>query len=149
VPTKIFIGYAQSDAKWLAVVRSFLFPANSVATKLDIRDFEDIAPQTVWSAELEAAITGSLYSLLLVSQNFLDSKFVWSQAIPNMVKLAGQGHRTFWLPISASRVGETDLGKLQALWTPGEPLALLARPKREKALCEIAEAVDRFAKTNL
>jgi len=144
---KVFVGFTTRDTKWLETVKSFLFPGGT--TDVDAWDFQKIDPAGEGPCEIERAIAGSSCSLLLISQNFLELRFVSSQAIGKIVELSRKGHRVLWLPISQSTVMATDLGHLQAVWDPNKPLVSLSRPKREKALCEIAKILDGFTKADL
>lgn len=146
---KVFVGFTTRDTEWLETVKSFLFPHPDGTTNVDVWDFEKIDSASKGLCEIERAMVGSSCSLLLISQNFLELNFVSSQAIGKIVELSQKGHRVLWLPVSQSTVMATDLGRLQAVWDPNKPLASLSRPKRERALCDIAKILDGFTKADL
>lgn len=137
----IFVSYSHKDEEWLERVRVFLAPRGAGGLGLDLWADTRIEAGSEWFAEIENALLASSHAVLLVSAAFLDSEFIWTHEIPKLIGLREQGHRIFWIPIKPSGVRGTQLGKLQAVWSPAKPLSTLSEPECDLALVKIAETI--------
>ncbi len=145
-PKGAFVSYSHKDKDWLDKVRKFVAPRGAFgAGALDLWDDSRIPPGSEWFEEIDQAIRQSVYSILLASQDFLDSEFIWKHEVPKLIEMRAAGHVVFWIPIRPSLTSRTVLGKLQAAWDPGKPLSALSEPEQELALVKIAETIDKFA----
>jgi internalin A len=141
-----FVSYSHKDKDWLDKVRKFVAPRGAFGDDaLDLWDDSRIPPGAEWFDEIDQAIRQSAYSILLASQDFLDSEFIWKHEVPKLIEMRAQGHVVFWIPIRPSLTSRTVLGKLQAAWDPAKPLSTLSEPDQDMALVKIAETIDKFA----
>jgi internalin A len=143
---KAFVSYSHKDKDWLDKIRKFIAPRGAFGSEaLDLWDDTRIPAGSEWFEEIDQAIRQSAYSILLASQDFLDSEFIWKHEVPKLIEMRAKGHVVFWIPVRPSLTARTVLGKLQAVSDPGKPLSTLSEPEQETALVKIAETIDKFA----
>lgn len=71
----VFVSYSRTDVDWVKKFEVMLHPlVNSHGLKLWV-DYR-IAPGDRWKPEIESAIARTRWALLLVSPDFLASKFI-------------------------------------------------------------------------
>ncbi len=145
----VFVSYCKEDSLWLDRIKKFIAPRGLAAGGLDLWDDTRIPPGSEWSEEIQNAITQSQCSLLLVSQDFLNSDFIWKHELPKLVELRAKGHAILWIPVRPSTLSRMMLGQLQALSPPELPLSTLSEPQQDLALVKIAEAFEKAAGLSL
>jgi hypothetical protein len=148
----VFISYSHADAEWLARIRKFLQPAVTAGAIDDWSD-EKIQPGTLWRAEVERALKDARVALLLISQDFINSKFVREIELPSLLAAAAGGTcRILCLHIRRSSlsgelpVGATQLrllNEFQALNSPDKPLADLSEGAVDALLVHVGEELAR------
>ena len=78
---KVFISYSHKDE----VVKDFLISHLNVL-KLDVWDDRKIEAGENWFLEIEKAIASAKIAVLLISRNFLTSKFIEEEEIPRLLE---------------------------------------------------------------
>ena len=138
----IFISYSHEDEKWLRLLRKFLswLEADGV---IKLWDDSKIQPGERWEESISTALDSACAAVLLVSQDFLVSKFITTYELPRLLSAAAQqGKKIFWIPLRPSTVFEShkEITVFQSLTDdPDVTLAQLSKTKREKLLVKLSE----------
>jgi hypothetical protein len=76
--------------------------------------------------------------VLLVTQDFLTSKFISDNELPLLLAGANErGVEIFWIAVSSSTYEDTELSKYQSVNDPENPLDTLDPPAQNKELKKI------------
>ena len=147
----IFVSYSRKDEKAFEQLMRFLRPledAELIELWVDagLEDGED------WKAKIEQAVEDATTAVLLISQDFLDSKFIRSHELPRIVAKAEADELTL-IPVflgpcldleipfadrHSGEEGSVKLTKYQSHYgTRTSPLS--TRSKREHAYAQLAE----------
>jgi hypothetical protein len=103
----IFVSYSHNDRAWLNKLRNFLTVLEQQGV-IKFWDDSQIEPGVKWEDEIRKALDSSRAGLLLVSQEFLASKFITETELPKLLNNAvTAGKRIFWLQLSPSTVFDT------------------------------------------
>lgn len=146
---KIFISYSRADEKWLGELTKHLQPYVDQGLIEPWADTK-LKPGTKWLNELRAALASAKVAVLLVSPDFLESRFVMTDELPVIFEKAQEdGLVIFWIPIRSSSVLRTPIGAYHAALDPKTPLESMSVPARNKTYVEIcgqiADALDTRA----
>jgi TIR domain len=127
---KIFIGYSHKDKRYWERLRTHLAGQSQ---QLDVWDDSRILPGEQWSQQIENALQQADTAILLISADFLASKFVTEVEFPKLLQ-AIKDNGTVILPVIVSPCAFelTPLSRFQAVNRPTEPLSALNRHQREK-----------------
>lgn len=137
----VFLSYAHKDRKWADELLTFLSPWLR-DKRVDLWDDSRIQAGANWRAEIKSAMEEASVAVLLVSKDFLASRFIWEQEVPELLKLATTMQvRISWVAVGRSGVEATPIWNLQALNEPSRPLESLTRDQRNKAMVEIAKQI--------
>jgi hypothetical protein len=139
----IFISYSHQDQKWLDELKIWLEP---LVRKNIIKIWDDthIQPGDDWREEIDKSLAGATAALLLVTKNFIASKFIYkNELIPLLDRAATKGVKILWIAVGWSAVGDTDIMKYQALNDPSHPLESLNEAERNLAYSQIYEKIKK------
>jgi hypothetical protein len=138
----IFISYAHNDRPWLDKLRAFL----TVLEQQGVVKFwadTDLQAGESWQEKIQEALDSAKAGLLLVSQEFLASKFITETELPSLLDAAIQkGKKIYWLPLSPSTVFDThkQITRYQSLLEdPHLSLEELKEPEQKRALVVISK----------
>ncbi len=96
----IFVSYSHEDKEWLETLKKYLRQG-----VVEFWDDTQIEAGESWQDEIEKALAQSESAMLLVSQDFLDSKFISEVELPKMLLNAQrEGKKIFWIHLSPSTV---------------------------------------------
>lgn len=142
VPSKrIFVSYSHDDASWVKELTKHLAPwlrDQRVGLWADTQ----IGVGQNWQAEIEFAVAQAKVAVLLVTKNFLASRFIVEKELPAILARARRNElKLVWIPIGFSGVEATELWQFQAASDPSRPLETLRGAQRDKALLAIAKLV--------
>ncbi len=85
-------------------------------------------------------------AVLLVSQNFLASKFIPEEELtPILQSVENEGVSILWIAVSESTYEETGIEKFQAVNDPKKPLDTLPSQELNKELKEIFKKIKETA----
>lgn len=133
---KVFISYSRKDQKWLERIRTFLLPLES-KYDIEIWDDEKIEAAKNWQQEISEAIDSSTIALLLISADYIASKFIRENQLPALLKKASyeKGLCIFPLHLSPSNFELIEsLNQFQSINPPDEDLQSLKRNQRDRQL---------------
>jgi hypothetical protein len=133
----IFISYSHKDRKWLDTLKSFL---TLLEDNGNVRPWDDtkITPGEPWRAAIDEALAGASIAVLLVSQDFIASKFIQKVELPQLLEHRANGRlEVLWIPVRPSTYEHTPLSEIQALCDTGKTLVGFDDVERERELVAI------------
>jgi hypothetical protein len=151
--TKVFVSYSHKDRRWLDELRTYLAPLGDV---LDLWDDRRQEPGQRWLPQIEQALREAKAGLLLISPDFMASRFIQEHEVPRLLRRAeDDGVPLLCVYVRAALVengstsrdpvtGETRTVRLpdfQWLNDPERALDALAKPRRGRELVEIAKRI--------
>jgi serine/threonine protein kinase len=142
---QIFISYAHEDARWRDDFLGMLAPAHERGL-IGVWSDGAIAAGENWSQNIQRALERARVGLLLVTPNFLQSKFITRVELTNLLSAAKSGGVSIrWVPVSASLYQITELASIQACCPPDRPLDELSEPEQKAAIQKIClQIVEEF-----
>lgn len=136
---KIFISYSHRDRKWLEMLQKMLYPLIR-QEKISIWDDTQIQPGQQWRSQIEQALASASVAVLLVSPDFLASKFIREHELPPLLAAAeSEGVIIFCIAVRSSYYEATDILRYQFAHDVKKPLAKLSVANREAELVEIVK----------
>jgi serine/threonine protein kinase len=137
----VFISYAHEDESWREDFERMLAPARDRGI-VNVWSDDLIAAGENWSENIRAALARARVGLLLVTDHFLESKYINKVELKRLLEAAQtSGVSIHWVPVSASLYEFSDLAALQASWNPNQPLNTLSEADRKKAIQQICQDI--------
>jgi serine/threonine protein kinase len=143
VRDRIFVSYSHKDEAWLDRFRTMLQPAQR-ATGLQLWSDKRIEAGASWKDEIETAIDTARIALLLVSDDFLASDFIFNEELPRILQQhQSRGLMIRWVPLTAALVEETPLAEFQAAagCDPARPLDQLDEADRTRSIANVCREI--------
>jgi len=142
-PGKIFISYAHTDTKYLNRLLTHFNVLEREGIKVDPWSDKKLVAGTRWRDEIERAMQGCQVAILLVSTDFLASKFIREEELPKILEAANaRGVTVLSVIVSPCRFTQTKFLKdYQAVNDPNTPLSALTPAKREKVYMDVLDRV--------
>lgn len=146
-PRKVFISYSHKDKRWLEKLRTLLVPSVESKTMF-LWDDSMIKPGEDWKKKVETALASARVALLLVSPDFLASRFISQYELPPLLDAAKKkGIKILWIYLRASDYKRTAIAKYQAAHDVAKPLKALNSAKQDQELLNIVEKINEAAST--
>ncbi|HEX6037985.1 TIR domain-containing protein [Longimicrobium sp.] len=142
---RVFISYSRKDKVWLERLQPHL--AQLQRTSLLWSD-RDIQPGADWHDEITEQLNSADVALLLVSANFLASRFILEKELPPLLDAADK-KGTIILPVIVSTCRFDlipELSRFKAVNDPNEPLMKFRGNRLQAELDRIARAVETALK---
>lgn len=113
----------------------------------------DVEPGEDWHRTIQASLNQSVAAVLLISQAFLNSKYIYESEVPVLLKNAQERgvkilpvildhclyeETTFKYPDPINGPGEMALSTIQAVNSASEPLASMEKNEQDKILLKLA-----------
>ncbi len=139
---KIFICYSHQDQKWLKWLDPILKPLIREGTVTEWSD-RKIDPGKKWKEEIREALRTSGIAILIISQDFLASDFIFENELPPILEAEQEeGLRLLCIYVRPCDIASFPrLLDFQAVNDPQKPLAELAIPARDRVGIVIAENI--------
>jgi tetratricopeptide (TPR) repeat protein len=135
---KVFISYSHRNQEWLERLRGMMSPLLREG-ELDLWADTRIQSGDQWLSEIGKALASSRIAVLLVSSEFLASKFIQEDELPVIFAAAQRGEmKLIWVYVNHALYEETPIKNYQAAHDVRLPLAALAPPDQDGALKSIA-----------
>ncbi len=136
-----FVSYSHKDTDWLDRLSTFLKPYIKQG-RLNVWADPYIQVGDQWRRNISAALGRTCVGVLLVSQDFFASDFIWEEELPTLLQGAQSGWVIlFAIPISASTFEITPLAEYQWARDPNRPLDQLEKPNRNAVLVDIVKKI--------
>lgn len=142
---QVFISYSHNDRNdWLQPLLKMLAPLIRNGS-IKLWSDQDITVGQHWRDAIDDALAATKVAVLLVSHEFLASDFIVNHEIPYFLDAQKQGLLDIvWIPVGASLVKETDLGRIQAASDPSQPLNTMPKPLALQELSRISLEVQKL-----
>lgn len=139
----IFISYSHKDEPWKDRLMTHL-QVLAMEERFAVWDDRQIAVGEDWYPAIEQAIQQASLAVLLVSVNFLTSKFIRGEEIPRLLqRRAGAGLRVYPIIVGPCPWQRVDwLSRIQVRPRDGKPLAAGNEYQIEETLANIAMEID-------
>ncbi len=142
VQRTLFISYSHDDKDWLEKVKPFLTVLEQQGV-LRLWDDSELEPGKPWHEQILEALDSAEAGLLLVSQKFLNSKYITATELTKLLDgVKEKGKTLFWIHVTASTVftSHKEITRFQSLQkNPKISLEELSEAERKKALVQISE----------
>jgi hypothetical protein len=139
--TTVFVSYSHKDRAWLDRILQWLKPLEEEGL-LDIWDDSQIQPGAKWKDVITRQLATARAALLLVTQDFLSSRFIKEDELPPLLAAAEKdGLRILWIAVKPSTYKSTKINDYQAVNDPSKPLSGLKSAARDEALLAIYDAI--------
>ena len=141
--TGVFISYSHADAEWLKRLQVHLTPLERTGG-FQFWDDTRIRPGDQWHQEITAAIGTAKVALLVVSADFLASRFIMENELPPLLAAASdEGAIVLAIIASPCRYLETTtISRFQAVNLPSRPLSMMSAHEREDVFYRASIAVE-------
>ena len=141
VRTKAFISYCHRDARHLARLHVHLAYYKRRGL-LDVWDAMKVLPGAIWREEINKALLCAKVAILLVSADFLASKFIAENELPPLLAAARiDGAIILPVILSPCRFTDTELSQFQAVNSPSKPIISMSLNDKERIWDKVAETV--------
>ncbi len=142
---QVFISYSHKDKGWLDKLKTHLTPLQRDGT-VSVWDDTIIKPGEIWKEEIKKALARAKVAVLLVSPDFLASKFIHENELPPLLEAnRTEGLAILWIPVRSSHYTRTVIAKYQAAHDPARPLSGMNRARQDSALVEIVKKIEAVA----
>ena len=138
--TKVFISYSHKDTKYLHEFLPFLkyYEKDEL---IDLWVDTKIKPGERWQEEIEVALKSVRVAILFVSIDFLNSPFIVSNELPQLLSAAETEGVTILPVILRSCTLPRSLLRFHAINDSDRPLAKLRKYEREVVWVDVAKSV--------
>jgi formylglycine-generating enzyme required for sulfatase activity len=147
---QIFISYSHKDAEWLERLKPFL---QSFVREdgLQIWSDQDIKPGSDWQGDIRKALSDAHAAILLISQDFVASKYISGEELPQLLGAASQhGLRIFPVYVSSCYLKEdSPLHRFQGINSSDLPLDMMDRAKQNEIFARLARSIDELLKVSM
>jgi len=149
---RVFVSYSHLDKEWLDKLREFLHP-DIRNGRIDYRDDRNIEPGDKWYEELVDYIGHARVAVLLVSPNFLASRFIMEKELSLILEAESQGLTILWVPLSGTFYGPNALAgadrvtRYQAVWDANQPLDASPEESRNQLLLDLCKQISKLVMT--
>jgi hypothetical protein len=148
VTKPVFVSYSHKDEEWLKKLRMFLRPLEDRGL-LKVWDDTEIRPGALWMDDIRQSLEAARVAVFLVTQNFLNSDFIREKELPRLLQNAqDRGCVVFWIAVSDSTVGDSEIARFQAVNDPACPLDTLSEPDQNRVLKKIYDRMKEAVQVN-
>lgn len=140
---RVFISYAHKDREWLLKLQTHLKVLENLGISINAWDDTRIKPGMRWQTEIKKSVLNCKVSILLVSTDFLASKYIKDNELPPLLQAAQQGGATI-LPLILQPclyTNHNDLSMFQAVNDPSKPLSKMAQSEQEEVFITLTKRI--------
>ncbi len=147
---RVFVSYSHLDQEWRDKLRAVLAP-DIRSDRIDYWDDRELEPGAPWLDHIIEGIARARVAVLLVSPNFLASRFIMEEELPRILKARDEAGLTIlWLPLFGTFYGPQapeslkPITDLQAAGGHVRPLAELDAASQTAALLDLCRQIERL-----
>lgn len=145
---RIFVCYARKDKDWVSRIETTLMPV-LCKTSCSFWSDEKIEVGSDWRAEVLRTLEASNVAILLVSPEFLASKFVSEVQLPRVIqRTENKSIKLIWIPLRDSLYEEVELRKFHAAIDPTLPLENMSDSEQNSALVKVSRLIMQYLRTS-
>lgn len=141
----VFICYSHADSKYMEELQRFLAPLSDVG--IDAWADTKIKYGSKWQSDIQEALRQAKAAVMLVSIDFINSKFIKEIELPSLLKKAEKEGTliipVFVRPVPDGALSRSGISQFQGINSPKEPLSKWSPTKREnncwRELCDFLE----------
>ena len=147
--THVFVSYSHLDQEWLDKLRA-VFAADIRNDRIGYWDDREIRPGDTWYEDIGKAIDHAKVALLLVSPNFLASRFIMDEELPRILNAVADDLTIVWIPLFGTFYGPEapaalkPLSPFQAAFPVSMPLASLPTESLQAILLDLCHRIQRL-----
>ncbi len=137
---QVFISYSHQDTVWLDKLMVYLRTKERDG-KIDRLSWDGlIRPGQKWYDEIQGYLDSAKVAVLLVSQSFLASEFIYREELPKILKAAEKKHLTlFWCLVRPCLYRDSPIWEYQAAHDPSRAWSELDEAGLDALLVKIAD----------
>ena len=137
----IFISYSHKDHKFLEELQTMLEPLQTSGI-VDRWDDTRIPAGAQWRDEIVNALNNAKAAVLLVSTNFLASKFIANYELPSLLKVAKEdGLTVYWVCLDPCLYEVSDIEPFQSFSDPSKCLGDMKLNARKRVWKKLSQAL--------
>ena len=147
---RVFVSYSHRDQEWLDKLRQVLAP-DIRNDRIDYWDDRELEPGEQWFDRILEGIARARVAVLLVSPNFLDSRFIMEEELPRILKARDEaGLTVLWVPLFGTFYGPQapeslkPITDIQAAGGHIQPLAELDPASQTAVLLDLCRQIQRL-----
>jgi predicted acylesterase/phospholipase RssA len=138
---QVFISYSHKDAKWLRLFQEALHPYIR-SRAVTLWDDTQIHKGARWEEEIKRAMAAAKVAVLLVTRNYLASKYVWEVELKEFLRASkDDGLKVLPVIVGASAYPDTELSAIQAVNSLDIPLKKLDEAALDEELVRICREI--------
>lgn len=143
---KIFISYSHKDDAWLEKVQTNLEVLKYNDFEFSLWDDTRLKGGNQWKFEIDKALSESGIAILIISTDFLASKFIRNDELPTILRNAkNNGTKILPLIVRPCRfMNDKNLSEFQAVNDPSKALSELSDADAEKELVRLTDEVSNL-----
>jgi len=135
----IFISYSHEDTKWLQLLLKYLKPLERDGKIVRLAWDGLIEVGQNWYDEIQGYLASARVAVLMVSQSFLASEFIYREELPPILEKAEEGELVlFWCLVRPCLYRDSPLWEYQAAHDPSRAWSELSEPELERLLVKIS-----------
>lgn len=133
----VFISYSHEDLHYLEKMKRHF---SIFKDKVNIWDDSKILPGQKWRISIDAALDKAKVAILLISADFLNSKFIAEVELPALLKAAeNNGAIILSIIVKPCLFGEySEINQFQAINSPSKALSQMAESDQEEVFVKLS-----------
>jgi len=138
---KVFLSYCHTDLQHLKRLQTHFAHYERMGV-VEVWDDTKIHPGAIWHQEIKKAISQTKIAVLLISADFLDSRFIIENELPPLL-IAAKIEGLIILPVilSACAFKDSELAQFQPINSPLKPISSMNRNEKEQIWAEVTKIV--------
>lgn len=147
---RVFVSYSRKDEVWVERLRIHLAPLEQDRV-VDLWDDSKISPGSKWKTEIENAVNSARIAILVISPDFMASRFIAENELPPLLAAAeSDGVSILPIIIKPSRFTETPLlSQFQTINDPKLPLIDLKEGDQEREWVKLVNTIEKILKNKI
>lgn len=139
----IFISYCHADDTWLKKLNTVLKTMEFEGHDFERWDDTRLKTGDIWKKEIETAIERANVAILLISNDFLASKFIQEKEVPELLhKAKEEGAKILPVIVGRCRFTQSVLKEFQSVNNPERPLKAVESHEVDEIFYKLSTEID-------